>query len=179
MLADFGAFALRSDKLSEVLTEACRLVGRALGTDLATVLEVEDGTRTLFMCAGVGWGPGVVGEVRLPMRERSSEQYSIKKGEPVCMPNIDREDRFDLPDFMRNAGVVAIVNVPILLLGGKAYGLLQVDSRKEWKPDEHDTEFPRTYATILGPLIDRLIKFARFSRQPTGTRCCSASCNIG
>ena len=32
VLADFGDLALRSESLDEVLTEACRLVGEALGT---------------------------------------------------------------------------------------------------------------------------------------------------
>ncbi|WP_260600092.1 hypothetical protein [Sphingomonas endolithica] len=73
ILADFGEFALRSEDLDEVLTEACRLVGKALGTDLAKVLEIENTEQTLFVRAGVGWGEGVVGHVRLPMGERSSE----------------------------------------------------------------------------------------------------------
>jgi len=33
-LARFGELALRSDDLDEILTEACHLVGAALGTDL-------------------------------------------------------------------------------------------------------------------------------------------------
>jgi len=59
ILADFGDFALESEDLDEVLMEACRLVGDALGTDLAKVLEIEgrDGTRVLFARAGVGWPP--------------------------------------------------------------------------------------------------------------------------
>ena len=38
-LARFGELALKSDDLDEILTEACRLVGGALGTDLAKVVE--------------------------------------------------------------------------------------------------------------------------------------------
>jgi GAF domain-containing protein len=34
-MARFGELALRSDDLDEILTEACRLVGQALGTELA------------------------------------------------------------------------------------------------------------------------------------------------
>ncbi|MFL5252310.1 MAG: hypothetical protein ACJ8AI_05365, partial [Rhodopila sp.] len=39
-LARFGELALRSDNLDEILTEACRLVGEALGTDLAKVMAL-------------------------------------------------------------------------------------------------------------------------------------------
>jgi len=160
LLADFGDFALGSDDLDEVLNEACRLVGEALGTDLAKVLEIEDrdGERRLFVRAGVGWPPGVVGRLRLPARDRSSETYAIDKGVPVITPDIGEEGRFEFPDFMKSAGVVGAVNVPIFLPGRTPYGLLQVDSRKVWAPDRHDTEFLRTYATLLGPVIDRLHK---------------------
>lgn len=158
VLADFGAVALRSGDLTEVLTEACRLVAEALGCDLAKVLEIEEKEKVLFVRAGVGWQPGIVGVVRLKMKEHSSETYSIEKGVPVCTSNIHTDDRFNFPDFMVHAGIVGAVNVPIFLPGGKAYGLLQVDSRKEWSPDDRDTQFLQTYATILGPVIDRLQK---------------------
>ena len=156
ILADFGELAIRSDDLDEVLTEACRLVGQALGTDLAKVLEIEEQEGTLLVRAGIGWQPGVVGEVRLPMGEHSSETYAIEKGVPVVTANIERDRRFEFPAFMKEAGVVGIVNVPIFLPGRKAYGLLQVDSREEWNPSDENIEFLRTYTTILGPVIDRL-----------------------
>ncbi|WP_260596649.1 sensor histidine kinase [Sphingomonas endolithica] len=158
ILADFGDFAQQSEDLDAVLTEACRLIGDALGTDLAKVLEIETDSQTLLVRAGVGWQPGVVGEVHLPMGEHSSETFAIKEGVPVITPDMSTETRFEFPSFMKEAGVVGVVNVPIFLLGRKAYGLLQVDSRQPWSPDEHDTEFLRTYATILGPVIDRLHK---------------------
>ena len=160
ILADFGEFALRSEDLTEVLTEACRLVSVALATDLAKVLEIEqDGDDSVLLArAGVGWQPHVVGVVRLPMGEHSSETYAIKQAEPLVMADITKEKRFDIPAFMIEAGVSGIVNVPIFLPGGKPYGLLQVDSREPWDPQEEDIAFLRTYATILGPVIDRLHK---------------------
>lgn len=158
VLADFGEFSLRNEDLDAVLTEACRLVGEALGTDLAKVLEIEQNEECLFMRAGVGWKPGLVGNIRLPMNERSSETYSIKAGKPVITQDISKEDRFEFPDFLKEHGAVAIVNVPIFLPGGKPYGLLQVDSREPRAFGEEDIAFLRTYATILGPVIDRLHK---------------------
>src|SRR3712207_4334667 len=110
VLADFGEFALRSDDLDAVLTQACRLVAEALGTGHAKVLEIEHESRTLFVRAGVGWDEGVVGRVRLPMSEHSSETYSIEKGEPVITNDLASEDRFDFPAFLKDAGVKALAN---------------------------------------------------------------------
>src|SRR3954470_5563334 len=95
MLADFGEFALRSENLDEVLTEACRLVAQALATGRAKILEMEHDDRYLLVQAGVGWQPDVVGSLRLPMDEHSSETFSIKAGRPVVARDIATEDRFD------------------------------------------------------------------------------------
>lgn len=46
-LARFGELALRSNDLDEILTEACRLAGEALGTDLAKVVELQEDGKTL------------------------------------------------------------------------------------------------------------------------------------
>jgi GAF domain-containing protein len=41
VLAEFGEFALRTDDLDQILNQACRLVGRGLGTDLAKIMECQ------------------------------------------------------------------------------------------------------------------------------------------
>lgn len=158
LLADFGEFALRNENLTDILTEACRLVGDALGTHRAKVLEIEKRTQSLFVRAGVGWDAGIVGNLRLPMRELTSETFSIEAGVPVTSRDVRIEARFELPAFLRAAGVVALANVPIFLPGGRPYGLLQVDSSNPRDFSQDDVEFLRTYSTILGPVIDRLNK---------------------
>lgn len=156
ILADFGEFAIHSENLDDVLMEACRLVGQALGTGRAKVLEIQQDRQELFVRAGVGWREDVVGTVRLQMNERSSETYSIRAGEPVITRDIATETRFDVPAFMKEAGVVALVNVPIFVPGDRPYGILQVDDTKPRDFGENEIQFLRTYATILGPVIDRL-----------------------
>jgi two-component sensor histidine kinase len=149
---------LCSDTLDAVLHEACRLVAAALGVDLAKVLEIDVDGLGLLVRAGVGWRPGVVGRKRIRMTERSSETHAIEAGRPVLSEDTASETRFEFADFLKEHGVAALVNVPIPLPGGKPYGLLQVDSRMPRAFDQDDVEFLRTYAAILGPVIDRLHK---------------------
>ncbi|MBM0206157.1 GAF domain-containing protein, partial [Micromonospora sp. STR1s_5] len=158
VLADFGDFALESEDLDEVLTEACRLVSEALGTGRAKVLEIQEDGQSLLVRAGVGWAPEIVGKLRLPMHERSSETFAIKEGKPIIMRDVRKETRFETPDFLKEAGVVALANVPVFLPGRRPYGLLQVDASEPRDFGDEETEFLRTYATILGPVIDRLNK---------------------
>jgi PAS domain S-box-containing protein len=155
-LADFGEFVLSHESLTEILQEGCRLVADALGADLAKVIEIEHGRDTGLVRAGVGWKSGVVGHARVELSERTSEAHALNHGEPVITQDIAEERRFVFPEFMRDHGVVAIVNVPIFLPGRKPYGLLQVDAREPRTFDEEDIAFLQTYAMILGPVIDRL-----------------------
>jgi PAS domain S-box-containing protein len=96
--------------------------------------------------------------MRLPMAEHSSETFAIEAAEPVISQDISKEERFEVPTFMKEAGVVALANVPIFLPGRRAYGLLQVDAGEPRTFGPEDTQFLRTYATILGPVIDRLLQ---------------------
>lgn len=156
-LADFGEFALRCEDIDQILGEACRLVGDALKTSHAKILELQHGATSLLVRAGVGWKPGIVGHLHIPLDENSSESFAIQAGEPVITQNIRAENRFDVPPFMKDAGVVALVNVPIFLPGGRPYGLLEVDDTKPREFGKNEIQFLRTYATILGPVIDRLL----------------------
>ena len=75
-LAEFGELALRTDDLDPILDEACRLVGLALGTDLAKVMERQADGRTLLVRAGVGWEPGLVGRLTTSTEEDTSTAHA-------------------------------------------------------------------------------------------------------
>jgi GAF domain-containing protein len=117
VLSTFGELTLRSDNLDEILTEACRLVGEAMGTDLAKVVELQKDQKTLLVRAGVGWKPGVVGVVTITITEDTSEAIAFKTGRPMISPDIDIETRFKYPSFLMENGVRAVANV--LIIGGK------------------------------------------------------------
>jgi len=156
-LVKFGELALKSDDLDEILTEACRLVGEALGTDLAKVMELQADGGTLLVRAGIGWMPGVVGVVTLRAAEDTSEGHALKTGEPMTSPDIDQETRFTYPAFLTDHGVKAVANV--LIIGSKdrvPFGILQIDSRTPRAFTEDDVAFLRSYANLLAAAVDRL-----------------------
>ena len=157
VLARFGELALRSDDLDDILTEACRLVGEALGTDLAKVMELHEDGESLLVRAGVGWKPGVVGEVTLKATAVSSEGHALRTGEPMISPDIETETRFRYPAFLIENGVKAVANV--VIIGGQGrppFGILQVDSRTPRQFTDADTAFLRSYANLLAAAVDRL-----------------------
>ncbi len=157
VLARFGELALRSNDLDEILTEACRLVGEGLGTDLAKVMELQRDGATLLVRAGVGWKPGVVGEVTLKVVDGTSEDYALKTGEPLISPDIRTETRFSYPPFLVENGVRAVANV--VIIGGEGrppFGILQIDSRKPRRFTDENVTFLRSYANLLAAAVDRL-----------------------
>ena len=156
VLAKFGDLALRSMDLDEILTEGCRLVGEALDTDLAKVMQLHPDGRTLLVRAGAGWKPGIVGHTVVDAGSGSSEGHAITMGEPVTSDDIATEERFTYPEFLTDNGVHALVNVLIIGTEGKPpYGILEVDSRTPRKFTAADIAFLQTYANLLAAAVDR------------------------
>ncbi len=157
ILARFGELAIRSDDLQEILNEACLLVGEALGSDLAKVMELQEDGLTLLVRAGVGWKAGVVGQVCVQAVKGSSEGYALQTGHPVTSANIDQEKRFTYADFLKDNGVKALTNVPIIAPEERRpYGILEVDSRHPREFSDGDVNFLRTYANLLAAAVQRL-----------------------
>ena len=155
MLAEFGEAALNAEDLSAILNEACRLVGEALRTDLAKVVELLPDGKSMLVRAGVGWRPGIVNEVVISTDEGSPEGLTLKDG-AVISPDINREERFSYHEFLRDHGVQAFVNVLVLTGKGRPpFGVLEVDSRSPREFEQSDIEFLRTYANLLGAAINR------------------------
>jgi two-component sensor histidine kinase len=156
VLATFGDFALKTEAVDNILNRACELLGRALGTDLAKLMELLPDGQTFRVRAGVGWRPGIVGEVTVTAAEDSPEGLTLKDG-AVISTNVDEEARFEYHDFMKEHGVKAFVNVLVLSSEGRPpFGVLQVDSRRPRDFTQSDVEFLRSYANLLGAAIERL-----------------------
>jgi GAF domain-containing protein len=154
-LARFGELALRSDDLDEILTEACRLAGEALGTDLAKVVELQEDGKTLVVRAGVGWKPGVIGVATITAEHDTSEGHALRTGEPMISPDIATETRFKYSQFLIDNNVRAVANVLIISGQGKPpFGILQIDSRVPRQFTESDTLFLRSYANLLAGAVD-------------------------
>jgi two-component sensor histidine kinase len=156
ILATFGAFALKAHDFDEILHEACRLVGQALHTDLAKVMELQPDRKTLLVRAGVGWIAGVVGRTTVQASIDSSEGLALQTLDPVASDDIATEKRFVYAPFLTENGVHALVNVIILGADGQPpYGLLEVDSRTPRRFTEDDMMFLQTYANMLAAAVDR------------------------
>ncbi len=151
-----GNLALKTEALDDILNKGCELVGRALDTALAMVMELLPDGKTFKARAGYGWDPGVIGHVIVTADENSPEGLTLKDG-AVISDDIANEDRFEYHDFMKEHGVKAFANVLILSSRERQpFGVLQVDSKRPRNFTQADIEFLRSYANLIGAAIERL-----------------------
>ncbi len=166
-LAEFGLFAFRCDDVDVLLHRAAELVSEALDVPLVKLLEHHPKQGEMLIRAGVNWQPGVVGQETFGDDERSPGGHALRSDKPVVSPDIDLEDRFDIPDVLRRHGVRSMVNV--IIVGQNApFGVLEVDEREPREFSADDVAFLQTYANLLAAAIERVrshIKLSQGARE--------------
>lgn len=157
LVASFGSEALGAADFDGLLQEAARVAAEGLGTDFAKVLEYLPREDALLIRAGIGWGSGVVGVVKLGADTASPAGFALKTGQPVISNHLAEEQRFRTPQVMAEHGVRRAVNV--IVRGkreGRPFGVLEVDTRdatESFSPD--DIAFLQALANTLGLAVDR------------------------
>jgi two-component sensor histidine kinase len=154
-LADFGLFAFRCDDVDRLLHRATELVSEALEVRFAKVLEHLPERGKLLIRSGVNWQPGVVGHETFGDHEKSPGGYALRTDQPVVSPNLETEDRFEIPEVLRRHGIKSMVNV-IIAGEGRAFGVLEVDAPEPRDFSDDDIVFLRTYANLLAAAIERI-----------------------
>jgi two-component sensor histidine kinase len=107
-----------------------------------------------LVCAGVGWGEGVVGVATIGADNASPAGYALQTGKAVISNHLEVEERFRTPELLVQYGIRRAVNV---ILGGDKtpFGVLEVDSHSEGEFSPGDIVFLRGIANILGMAIER------------------------
>jgi len=154
LLADFGVLALKGTPFPELLDRAARLVAEGLNADFAKVLKYLPEENRFLVCAGVGWGPGVVGQATIGGDMASPAGYALHTGQPVISNHLDIEERFRTPELLVEHGIRRAMNV-ILQGDGTPFGVLEADSRSEGEFAGIDIVFLQGVANILGMAIER------------------------
>jgi two-component sensor histidine kinase len=154
MLSEFGVLALKGTPFPELLREATRVAAVGLGAEFAKVLKFLPDQNRFLVCAGVGWGEGVVGVATVGADTASPAGYALHTGKAVISNHLELEERFRTPELLVQYGIRRAMNV-ILGGDGTPYGVLEVDSRSEGEFSPGDIVFLRGLANILGMAIER------------------------
>ena len=128
-LVDFGQRAAEGADLDELLHDAAEEAARSLEVRFVKVLEYLPDEKRLLVRAGVGWGEGVVGHATVGADLESPAGYALQTGQPVISNDLDQEERFRIPELLREHGVRSAVNV-IIRSKQQIFGVLEADSRE-------------------------------------------------
>jgi two-component sensor histidine kinase len=153
-LADFGTRAAEGADLDGLLQDAAEQAAQALAVHYVKVLEYLPAEKRLLVRAGVGWGEGVVGHATIGAELDSPAGYALQTGQPVIANDLDREERFRIPELLRAHGVRSAVNV-IIKSKQHIFGVLEADSRLARVFTEDDVKFLQGYANVLALAIDQ------------------------
>ncbi|MEG8022727.1 sensor histidine kinase [Sphingomonas aerolata] len=154
ILADFGIEALRARDLEPMLQRATELCGEEMRSKYCKFLEYRPEQDSLFVRAGIGWAPGVVGSAEMRTDLASPAGFALETGQPVISNHLENEERFRTPSFMAEHHIRRAINV-LVETSGKRFGVLEVDSPDEGKFEPADLAFMQGFANLIGVAIER------------------------
>ncbi len=154
-IAELSQRALGERQLDVLLNDVCSVVARILETELVDVLELTPGRRSLRIVAGVGWRPGVVGEMEVPADDRSMSGMTLQRGGPVITEDLRTERRFRVLPVLAEHGALSGMSVRIGDMA-RPFGVLAAFTRRLGRFTPDDAHFLEAVAGILASAIARV-----------------------
>src|ERR1700754_554451 len=148
-LATFTRIVGEADSEQRLLQNAAAQVARITHIRHVKVLRYRSDYGDLLIEAGVGWKPGVVGNVSFGADRHSSPGRSLQTGAPVVCIDIRNDPEFRYADVLREHGIISVCNVPILV-DGKHWGVLEVDTEEKTSFEDFDIHSLSIFADIIG-----------------------------
>ena len=148
-LAMFTRIVNEPDSVQRLLQNCVAQVARITHIRHVKILRYRPDRGDLLIEAGVGWKPGVVGQVSFGADRHSAPGRSIQTGEPVIAEDIANDPEFRYADVLREHGIVSVLNVPIMV-DGSHWGVLEVDTVEKTSFDEFETHSLSIFANIIG-----------------------------
>jgi signal transduction histidine kinase len=153
-LAHIGQLALAGRTLPEFYKDACTLVGQVLDTELVALLELSADGDTLHLVEGVGWKPGVVGELNIYSIENTQSGYTIATGGPVIVPDLAAEKRFEVWPAVAEHGAQAGMSVRIGA-ADKPFGALSAYTVRLGRFTRDEANFLQAVANVIAAAVER------------------------
>ncbi len=155
LVAAFGLFALREDRLDASMNQACEVAAQGLETSFSKVLVYRPETHDLLVGYGIGWTDGVVGTLALGADLASPAGYALQTGTPVVSNHLGGESRFRTPKLLADHGIMRAINVIIAGKNGSPFGVLEADSTDRLDFTVHDLAFMQSLGNVLSAAVDR------------------------
>lgn len=159
-----GQRALAGTHLLALMDEATRLVAQSLDVEYGEVLELVGDGSTLVVRSGVGWQPGVVGQVTVHTSADSQAGYTLSTNEPVIVSDLRTETRFSDPSFLQEHQVVSGVSV-VILGATRPFGVLGAHTKRRRTFTQEHVHFLQSVANVLATAMERQRSEEELRRQ--------------
>jgi two-component sensor histidine kinase len=164
VLAAFSRIAGEPLPRDRLLHHAAAQTARVTNIKRAKVMRYRPDRGDLLLEAGVGWNAGVVGHATLGIDNRSPPGRAVQIAGPIAIEDLPNDREYRYSDLLRDHGIISVLNVPVMI-DGRVWGVLEVDTEEKTKFDEWDIEFLSTLANMLGNAL---------ARQESDGRCIEA-----
>jgi len=153
-VARLGQLALDEQEIPPLLDAMVVELVKVLEVEFAKILELQPGGRTLKLVAGVGWRPGLVGNLIVAAGFESQAGYALEIGAPVTVEDLGAETRFQDPAMLEEHGVVSGMSAIIPGREGP-WGVLGIHTAHRRTFSVDDTNFLVAMTNMLAGSIER------------------------
>jgi two-component system, sensor histidine kinase PdtaS len=153
ILVDIGRLTSESSDVARFLDQVAVQIARAVEINHVKILQYRQREADLLVAAGIGWKEGVVRSATLPAIMRSPPGRAFQTAQPVTITNLNEQSEYIISDFLKEHGIVALTNVP-LLMNGAAWGVVEVDSTTPRDFNEDTTDFLTAAGVLIGAFLE-------------------------
>ncbi|MFG6465792.1 PAS domain S-box protein [Roseateles sp. BYS87W] len=153
-LALMGRMAVDERDPQQLLMRAPELAAQALEAEFSSVMLLEPDRQQLRLVSRYGEFASMPVGRCLPVQGASAAGYVLAHGQPLLVPDLAQERRFEVPQAELDAGMVNLLAVP-LSDRGRTTGVMCVRSRVAAQFGEEETRFLQSLADLLATCLQR------------------------
>jgi len=154
VVAEIGRRALAGTELEVLMAQSVRAIAAALNVEMCKVLEHDHERGLFWMKAGTGWSFQRLGSASVIDGTESQAGYTLHADEPVIVPNVAAEDRFNPPDLLQSHDAVSGASV-VIASTPKPYGILGAHSTEKRTFSDDDVYFLQSVANVLAGAVEQ------------------------
>ena len=153
-------------ELEEVLQRTVRSITEAMQVKACVLRLLDPRTRQLQLSAFYGLSSGYLSKGPVELAHSPIDSAALR-GQPVIIPDVRVDNRFQYQEAARNEGIVSVLCVP-LEVHGKAIGVLRVYTGEEQAFHEDDVHFLTVLASLAALAIENANLYDNLKRSYDG-----------
>ncbi|MBA3613217.1 MAG: PAS domain S-box protein [Nitrospirales bacterium] len=154
VFARIGELAVSEVPVQSIMNEAVQLTAEALRVELCKILIPRDSHEFLYLVAGFGWRPGLIGSLTVEGGTQSQAGFAIRERQPVLVRDLRIETRFTPSKLLSDHHVIAGMSVP-MMVQDRVYGVMGAHCKTVRDFTEQEQEFLLSVGNVIATVLER------------------------